>query len=226
MQPGGRGRHRPLVPGIDRLVVGPVPVVGRTPAGDIGRQGQFPEAGDGLVQESPREGEPQPHVAPLPLILDFRIEAHELADRALGLLAEADAVADVQLLGGTREGAPPVRPFPLVEHDFDPGGRFLPDAKAMKPGGNHPGVVEHQGVAGPQQIRQVADDPIVEGLARADHEQPRRVARARGPQRDPVVGQVEIEEVDAHGSLLSPPGGERAAPASAQVRRANMSERG
>ena len=39
-------------------------------------------------------------------------------------------------------------------------------------------------------------------LLRPDDEQPRRVARLRRAERDAVLGQVEIEQVDAHGGGL------------------------
>ena len=39
---------------------------------------------------------------------------------------------------------------------------------------------------------------VRERRAGPDDEQPRRVARARRPERDPVLGQIEIEKVDVH----------------------------
>ena len=38
----------------------------------------------------------------------------------------------------------------------------------------------------------------VRPLAGLDHQQPRGVARLGGAQRDPLLGQVEVEEIDTH----------------------------
>ncbi|MNT08075.1 hypothetical protein D3C72_1428040 [compost metagenome] len=53
-------------------------------------------------------------------------------------------------------------------------------------------IIEHQGVAGLQEVRQVADDPVVQ-RAVPDHQQARGIARLGGAQRDAVIGQVEVE---------------------------------
>ena len=41
--------------------------------------------------------------------------------------------------------------------------------------------------------------PIAQAVRRINHEQARRVARLRGPQRDALLGKMEVEQVDAHG---------------------------
>jgi hypothetical protein len=74
-------------------------------------------------------------------------------------------------------------------------------ALALERRRDHPRVVEHEGVAGAQQLGQVADGAVL-GLglgAGPHHEQARRVARAHGMQRDPVFRQLEVEQVGAHG---------------------------
>ena len=60
-------------------------------------------------------------------------------------------------------------------------------------------VVEDQEVAGPQQVRQVADHGLAQRPA-VDQQQPRRVARADRRLRDQLGRQGEIEQVDAHGA--------------------------
>ncbi|MNO00412.1 hypothetical protein D3C81_2202950 [compost metagenome] len=65
-------------------------------------------------------------------------------------------------------------------------------AHARQAGGDDPRVVEHQGVAGLQEVRQVADDPVVQ-RAVLDHQQARGIARLGGAQRDAVIVQVEVE---------------------------------
>jgi len=72
-------------------------------------------------------------------------------------------------------------------------------------GGNDPRVVEHQHVAAPQQPRQVGHGTIGDVFA-GHREQPRRIARAGGPQRDPLCGKVEVEQINAHGVVSDHPG--------------------
>ena len=50
----------------------------------------------------------------------------------------------------------------------------------------------------PQQLRQVERLRGRRQLLALDQQQPRRIARARGPQGDAVGGKVEVEKVDAH----------------------------
>ena len=123
----------------------------------------------------------------------------EFAGRALGRVTEADAVARFQALGGPGKGAPRVRCDAQVQVHRDAGGALAPDAKAIESGRDHAGVVEHERVAGPEQHRQIAHDPALRRAIGAHHEQAGSVARAGRPQRDPVGGKLEIEQVDAHG---------------------------
>jgi hypothetical protein len=91
-----------------------------------------------------------------------------------------------------------------VQHDLDPRRGILPDPQAVEARGNDLGVVEDQHVPGPEQVRQVADDAILQRLAGSNHEHARTIARFRRAERDPVVRQLEVEEVDAHGLLPIP----------------------
>ena len=101
-------RDRALVLRIDGLVIDQVLLVGRPLAGDVRRQRQLAETRDGLIEERPGECEAKHDLAALLLLDHFGIEAHQLARRALGSFAEADAVADRELFRRSREGAPAV----------------------------------------------------------------------------------------------------------------------
>ena len=141
-------------------------------------------------RKAPENEKRKRHIAPLAFLLDLGIEAHELAGRALGAFAEADAVADMELLGRAREGAPAIGALALVQHDLDAGGRLLAHAKAVEPGRDDLGVVEHQHVARLQQVRQVADAAILEAGLGPDHEHARAIARLHGAQRDAAFRQI------------------------------------
>ena len=69
-------------------------------------------------------------------------------------------------------------------------------APPLKLRGDDLGVVEHEDIAGPQQARQIEHLPIRD-VGPLDQQQPRAVAWARGPKRNPVRGKLEIEKVDA-----------------------------
>ncbi len=72
-------------------------------------------------------------------------------------------------------------------------------AHAFERRGDDARVVEHQRIALAQQLGQVAHAAILEGdVTRRHHEHPRGIARADGVQRDALLGQLEIEKVDAH----------------------------
>ena len=58
-------------------------------------------------------------------------------------------------------------------------------------------LVEHQHVAGRQQLRQVGETPIVETLL-ADPQQAGGIPRIRGTRGDQLARQFEIEQIDPH----------------------------
>ena len=86
----------------------------------------------------------------------------------------------------------------------------VPPTLALQAGGDHAGVVEHQGVAGAQQLRQVAKPPALHRAIGLDHEQSRCVPRGGRSQGDPLFREVEVEVGEAHASAfrLSPRAGE------------------
>jgi hypothetical protein len=63
-------------------------------------------------------------------------------------------------------------------------------------------IVQHKEVAGPQQRREIADEPVFCSLTRPDDEEPRRIARLGRAQRDPLLRQIKIEFFDAHASTV------------------------
>ena len=71
-------------------------------------------------------------------------------------------------------------------------------APADQPGRDDLGVVEHQQVARPQQLRQIGDTPVAQPAGRRQDQQPRRVARLGRAVGDQLARQVEIEIVEMH----------------------------
>ena len=136
----------------------------------------------------------------------MRVEGeHDRAVLVLGLdrggeaAGEGEAVARPQPLGRPGEGEPApaaqIADQQRLDRDVLPAGRAA--AHALQSRRDHLGVVEDQQVAAAQQARQVAHRAVVQAVGR-DIEQARRVARRDGPLGDQLVGQVEVEEVDAH----------------------------
>ena len=89
-------------------------------------------------------------------------------------------------------------------------------------------VIDDEDIAGAQEVRQVADGPILEPRLAPDahlagvrgngvhHEHPRGVARRCRPQRDALGRKVEVEEVSAHDiKTVIPARAERANPVEA-----------
>ena len=109
-------------------------------------------------------------------------------------MAELDHVAVAHALGVAHERPPRAQPGALVQRHADP--RLA--APAFELGGDDARVVEHQHVAGAQQVGEVGDAAVAQPLA-LDDQHARRVARARGAEGDAVGGQVEVEQVDLHG---------------------------
>ena len=72
--------------------------------------------------------------------------------------------------------------------------RLAAHADAVEPRGDHLGVVDHQRVAGAQEIGQVGDAGVRQRAVRADDEHPRAVARRRRRERDALGRKLEVEE--------------------------------
>ena len=203
VQPGRGSGDRAGLAGVDGLIVSGVPRIGGALAGDVGGERQGAEPGDGLVERRPGEVEAQKDLTALPSLLHRGVERGQGADFAGCLpgipVAEADAVAGGEALGRAGEGAPAVGCLAQVQHRLATLPRSSrPVADAGEAGRDHPRVVEDERVAGIQEGGQVAHAAIRQGGAGAHHEKAARVARARRPQRDRSLRQLEIEKVYAH----------------------------
>ena len=62
---------------------------------------------------------------------------------------------------------------PLDQRGVDLRLRLAADAATCELGRNHPCVIDHELVAGPQPVRQVGDRPVLQRGARLHHQQPR-----------------------------------------------------
>ena len=149
-----------------------------------------------------REGER--HFAGLAFRFDGGIELFEKAHAALG--AEAHDVADGELARRLDERLPARAVEPLDERRLDPAPLPPADAPAVKLRRDHLGVVDDELVARAQQLGEIAHAAVLalRCRARPHHQQPRRIARARRPQRDVVGRKLEVEQVGAHGFCRSP----------------------
>ena len=189
--------------GKDGLVVFQILIVLGPLGRDIGGQGHDPDLADGVVQHRAYQIEAQGDEAVLALGGDLGIDLAQKAGVVL-LAPETHAVADLQPLARLHEGAPHIGRVAVVQGGLDRHGQKLAlgsgaVAHARQPGRDHAGVVEHQGVARLQEIRQVADDPVLKICAFHD-QQARRVARVGGAQGDARLGQVEVEIGCPHGA--------------------------
>ena len=142
------------------LVVAAVRVVGGAPRGDIGRQRHVAALGDGLIQHRAVEREGERHLAALALFLHRRVELAEEADPAL--VAEAHDVARREPLCRPHEGAPARAVEPPCSVASIRGCLAAPEPPAGQPRRDDLGVVDHQRVAGPQQVRQIAHAAVLE----------------------------------------------------------------
>ena len=168
VQPGRRRRHRLGTVGEHGLVALGVGQLG----GDVGRQRHGTVAGERgeLVDAVGRVEDDRPDpVAALPH-LDRQVRAGFEAGARRHLPARA-----YQGIPATGGGA-------LQQEDLDRPARGLPQ---LQPGGQHPGGVDHDDVAGTDQPRQVGDRPVLGRLALA--------ARGAhlGAQREPL-GRVPL----------------------------------
>ena len=154
MQSGGRRGNRTVDLREHRLVVGAVALVGGAARRDIGRQRHVAAFVHRLVEHGPVEREGKRDLAALALRLDRGIKLTEKAHPAF--LAEAHDVARRQPLGRLDESAPARAVEALVQGCLDHWFAAAADAPAVKPRRNDLTVVDHQRVAGLQEIRQIA----------------------------------------------------------------------
>ncbi len=188
----------PSSPRIDGLVVDAVALIGGPAAGDIGRQRHGAEIADRLVEGGTREGKAQGDLAALAFRVHLGVEGGQQTGGALAVLAEADAVADLEALGRPHQSAPAIRRLALDQGRLDARHGLAAHPDAGEPRRDHPRVVEDEGVAGTQQVREVANMAVGRRLAWHDDQKPGRIARLGGTQGDELLGQIEVEQIDAH----------------------------
>jgi len=198
MQSGGRRRHRAFGLGEHGLIIGAVARIGRPARRDIGRQRHLAALRNGLVQHRPMEREPERHLAGLALRLHGGVKLAEKADPPF--VPEPHHVARLELAGGLDQRLPARAIEPLDQRRLDPGLHRSAKAAAGQLRRDYLGVVDDELIAGPQEIRKIANGAVFEQgvVSRPHHQQPRGIARARRPQRDAIRRQGEIEEVGAH----------------------------
>lgn len=153
VEPRGGGGHRPRHPGVDRLVALPVAAVGRSPAGDIGRQGHLPP----LFEKGHQ-----------------RLLSPVLPRKALLRLVVADPVENAPPIEEIEAGLP-FQPLPQKVHRAMCSalkGSENQDLDRPSPGGsgpgsrrNDPGVVGHQKISGGEEGGKVRDGGGEEGGA-------------------------------------------------------------
>ena len=91
---------------------------------------------------------------------DGGVERAQQADAPV--VAEADAVADGEALGRPREGAPAALVDALVQVEGDLRAVLATHPLALQRRADHARVVEHERVAGAEQVGQVAHEAVVE----------------------------------------------------------------
>ena len=92
-------------------------------------------------------------------LCNLSIELAEKADFSLN--AETESVPDLELLGWFHESAPVRAIQPLVQGRFNSRCRAsAPNTVTSETGRNHLAVIDHQAIAWPQEIRQIADDAV------------------------------------------------------------------
>ena len=93
-----------------------------------------------------------------------------------------------------------LHPQRIAEQEFDlTAGATLPQPAPAQPRRDDPGVVHHQQVPRPQQLRQVADRPVLRlALLPRQHEEPRRIPLREGLLRYQLRRQLIIELPDIH----------------------------
>ncbi len=180
----------------DSLIVRAVALIWRPPGGDIGRQRHFAALIDCLIEIGVMIGEGQRYRPAFAFFGDGCIKLTEKAHAPL--VAKADDIPRCEALGGFDEG-PPVRAVnPFDQRCLDRRFDITPsNAPPLQAGGNDLGVIDHQCIAWTQQIRQIANDPILpfRHVAGPHHQQLGAVARLRGSQRNPLPRKFEIEQI-------------------------------
>jgi hypothetical protein len=157
---------------------------------DVGRQRDDPVAVERrqlvLARRHPQGDPPGAVARTLAAHLDLQVRAH----------GQPGAGADPP--AGSHQRLPLAGGVALEQQDLD----FTPGGLAqLQPGGQHAGGVEHQHVAGADQVGQIGHRAVRHRPAgqRRVHQQPGRVAGLDGPLGDGPLGQVVVEVGEVHG---------------------------
>jgi hypothetical protein len=137
------------------------------------------------------ERERQRDLAVVALVLDPRIEMAEKA--YFSLVAEADDIPLREFFCRSDQRLPARTIEPFDQRGIDLRFGVTADAAAGQLRRDHPGIVDHELIAVPKQLRQVGDDTILRRLARLHHQHPCGIARIRGTKRDAGGGKFEVE---------------------------------
>ena len=119
------------------------------------------------------------------------------------IVGNDDAFAGAHLAAGVNQSFPgeSVRRDRLGQEDFDLSRAML--AAAVKPGGQHAGIVEDEAIVGFQIGREVAERAIFPRARGAiDDEHPRPGAVGKGFLGDEIAGKMVVEIRQKHLSLL------------------------
>src|SRR5690606_23307497 len=92
------------------------------------------------------------------------------------------------------EGLPAPEVDTLVQRRANAGHSALP----LQLSGNDARVIEHQHVACPKELGEIAYLAVLERAFAASDQHTRRITRARGAQSDAFRRQFEVEQIDAH----------------------------
>ena len=197
-RPGRRRRHRALLARDRWSGSRAVALVVRALRGDVGRQRHMADRVQRLVEKRRRTDRSASVTSP-PSPFSTTVASSVPSKQALPSWPKLDAVADGQPLAGPHEGQPAVGgdAHDAASHrhcaelrraaatPLSCAGMTLVSLKtSTSPGSSSDGRSRTSGRRAP--------------APRLDHQQPRSVARLGRAQRDPLVGQVEIEEIDTH----------------------------
>jgi hypothetical protein len=111
----------------------------------------------------------QQNLARFALVLHFRVKACEKACHAFARLAETDALADFEPLGGPYKRPPAAIVDALNHRRFDRGDSLASHPNALEPRRDDPRIVHDQRIAGSQEFRQITHVRIPEIAVGADN---------------------------------------------------------
>ena len=202
MQPCRRRGNRTVLGRKHRLIARPV----RLPRGplqrDVRRQRHVTHGLDRPVERIACQIEREFHFARIEPRRHRRVQRSHQTRRVR--VPKADAIPGLQALCRPCERAPPrsIHPLDQVERDLRLDAVAHPHPVERRR--DHARIVEDERIAGLQKIRQIENTAITQPAGpRIDHEHASRIPRVRRIERNPLLGQFEIEQVGPHGGCLA-----------------------